>query len=228
MSLNRELLTRIARKLGSLRDRLVFVGGSVVELYFTDPASDRVRPTTDTDAICEVTSYTAFHRLGDALRERGFRQRPEASDPPYRWRHGGDVLDLMPRDAAVLGFSNRWYDLAVERTRDAAVAPGLAIRIPAPEVYLATKLSAHEGRGLDDPFTSADLEDVVALFTNRPELVREVLEADAELRDWIRERTSRFFPESRRTELVAAFLPETRSLPGLTHRVVKRLDSVGE
>lgn len=49
VSSNRELLIRTVRKIEPLLDRLVFVRGAVVEPYFTDPASDRVRPTTDTD-----------------------------------------------------------------------------------------------------------------------------------------------------------------------------------
>lgn len=95
MSANRKLLVRVARKVEPLLDRLVFVGGAVAELYFSDPASDRVRPTSDADAVCEAASYTELHGVGDQLRDLGFRQSLQEGDPPYRWRSGPDVLDLM-------------------------------------------------------------------------------------------------------------------------------------
>jgi hypothetical protein len=41
---NRELLLRVARRLGPVLDELVFVGGQVAELLVTDPAAVRVRP----------------------------------------------------------------------------------------------------------------------------------------------------------------------------------------
>lgn len=228
MSSNLELLVRVARKVEPLLDRLVFVGGAVVELYFTDPASDRVRPTTDTDAICEVTSYTAYHRLGDRLRELSFTQSLRASDPPYRWRSGDDVLDLMPRDESVLGFTNPWYGAALEQTLSTEIERELTIRVPEPPVFLATKLAAHTDRGRGDPLTSIDLEDVIALVANRPELVTETKRSDPALRDWIGRHTVRLIPSGESREIVGAFLPEARQLSGLLPRVTERLDELRE
>lgn len=118
MSANRDLLVRVATKIHTLLDELVFVGGVVVELYFTDPASPRVRPTGDADAICEASGYGAYHRLGDRLRELGFVQTATAADPPYRWRSGPDVLDVMPMDPGVLGFETRLVPDLLDRVLD--------------------------------------------------------------------------------------------------------------
>lgn len=223
MSSNRELLVRTVRKIEPLLDRLVFVGGAVVELYFTDPASDRVRPTTDTDCLCEVSSYTEYHRLGDRLRELSFRQSLRDADPPYRWRSNNDVLDVMPPNPSVLGFNNPWYDAALKDTRSTEIAEGLKIRVPAPPMLLATKLAAHGDRGTDDSLTSVVMEDVIALLANRPELVDEVEAADRELREWIGRRIARFLPSEQAGELVAAFLPEVRQVPGLQSTVTDRV-----
>lgn len=132
MTSNRELLVRTVQKIEPSLDRLVFVGGPVVEFYLTDPASDRVRPTTDTDCLWEVSSYTEYHRLGDRLRDLSFRQSLRNADPPYRWRSGNDVLDVMPPDPSVLGFTNPCYGAALEDTRSTEIADGLEIRMPAP------------------------------------------------------------------------------------------------
>ncbi len=184
MSENRDLLIRVARQLGPLRAELVFVGGATVELYFTDPASDRVRPTVDADAICEVTGYAEYYRFGERLRSLGFRQ--DMPDPIYRWRIGSDVLDVMPTDERVLGFSNRWYAPAIRAAQTVLLEPDLSILVPPPPVFLAAKLAAHENRGLADPLTSQDLEDVVALLANRPELSDEVAATDRECRPTFR------------------------------------------
>jgi hypothetical protein len=51
---NRDALVRLARLLGPLADELVFVGGRVADLLVTDPVGLRVRPTDDTDCVCEA------------------------------------------------------------------------------------------------------------------------------------------------------------------------------
>lgn len=228
MSPNLRMLARVAGKVEPLLDRLVFVGGAVAELYFSDPASDRVRPTTDTDAICEVGSYTDYHRLGERLRSCSFTQTLESADPPYRWRSGDDVLDIMPRDAEVLGFSNPWYGAALERTQAVELDDGLEIAIPEPPIYLATKLAAHEDRGRDDPLTSADLEDVIALITNRPQLLSEVEGSELALKNWIADRVTRLIPSDEARDVVGAFVPEARQVPGLQGKVMERLETLRE
>lgn len=228
MSSNRALLVRVARKIEPLLDRLVFVGGAVVELYFTDPAAGRARTTTDTDAICEVATYTEYQRLGDRLRELSFTQSLREADPPYRWRSGEDVFDLMPRDEDVLGFTNPWYDSALAENRAVEIDRALTIRIPDPPVYLATKLAAYEGRGRDDPLVSADLEDVVTLIANRGELVEEVEAAEPELRRWVSERIGSALPADQTVELVAGFLHEERRVAGLVSVVSDRVARLRE
>lgn len=51
MTANEDLLLGIAERLRPVLSELVFVGGATVELYITDPASARPRPTTDVDVV---------------------------------------------------------------------------------------------------------------------------------------------------------------------------------
>lgn len=224
MSANLELVVRVARKVEPLLDEFVFVGGAIVELYFTDPVSDRVRPTADTDVVCEVTSYSEYHRLGEQLRELSFRQSARDADPVYRWRSGDDVLDVMPRDASILGFSNSWYERALERKRPIEIDDGLVVYVPEPPVYLATKLAAHDDRGRDDPLTSVDLEDVVALLSSRPELPGEVEQSDPALQQWVGKQVDRSFRPQKVREIVGSFLPEVRWIPELREIVIGRIE----
>ena len=41
----------IAKKLGPLRERVVFLGGATTGLLITDPAAPPIRPTEDVDVI---------------------------------------------------------------------------------------------------------------------------------------------------------------------------------
>lgn len=101
-------LAGTARKLAPLLDQIVFVGGSVTGLLVTDPAAAPVRPTLDVDAIVALASYKDFTDLENRLRELGFHQSLADGAPICRWLSGDLILDLMPTDASILGFSNTW------------------------------------------------------------------------------------------------------------------------
>jgi hypothetical protein len=64
---------------------------------------------------------------------------------------------------------------------------GRPIRAASPPYLLATKLEAFKSRGNADLLGSRDFGDVIALIDGRPELVNEVLAAEADVRDYIAE-----------------------------------------
>lgn len=110
---NLKQLIDAAGKLKPLLDELVFVGGCASGLLLSDAAAAPVRATIDVDAVVEAASYVEFMAIEQRLQELGFRQ-PADGGPICRWVHGDLILDLMPTDAAVLGFSNRWYLPAIK------------------------------------------------------------------------------------------------------------------
>ena len=223
MSANRELLAGIARRITPLLDELVFVGGATAELYFTVPLSTRVRPTLDADAICEATGYVAYAALGAQLRSLGFIQSPSEGDPPFRWRADVGMLDVMPIDPDVLGFSNPWYPYGIATAVPFDLAEDLRIRILNPPTFLATKLAAYEGRGRSDPYTSHDLEDIVTFLARRAEAADEVAEEDQEMRRWIGARMRAFLLQENAEELLLANLPEAVRFPRLLPLVLERI-----
>lgn len=183
---NVELLARVATALGDLRERVTFVGGCATALLITDPAAAPVRATQDVDAIVAVVSLADYHRIGGALRERGFVQTLEDGEPPYRWTYAGLKLDLMPTDAGILGFSNRWYG-AVQRSAVMMVigGGGVAVRVADAPSFVATKLEAFLDRGGGDYLSSHDLEDVLSVVDGRAELVAELGRAPPELQAFV-------------------------------------------
>jgi predicted nucleotidyltransferase len=183
---NLDQVVAAAAKLRPLLNQIAFVGGCVTGLLLTDPAAAPVRPTLDVDAIVAIASYAEFTVLERCMRELGFRESRAEGAPICRWLHGDLILDLMPTDPSILGFSNRWYRPALEHSQTTSIG-GYEVRLITAPYFLATKLEAFHGRGEDDFRASRDLEDIVTVIDGRPELMDEVPIAAADLRKYLRE-----------------------------------------
>ena len=134
---NVSLLERAAEQLGeALLEQLVFVGGAVAGVLITDPAMPEIRPTQDVDVICSVIARSDYHQLGRQLRQRGFQEDSRPGAPLCRWCTDDLILDLMPTQGEILGFSNRWYPLALETAQLQELPSGCSIRIVTAPAFL--------------------------------------------------------------------------------------------
>jgi hypothetical protein len=113
-SANIEMLQVVAKGLGALKEDVVFVGGSVAELYASNPELSDIRPTLDVDCVIELHSRTAFAKLEDNLRALEFTNDTSNGAPICRWIYQGIMVDVMPTNADFLGFSNLWYAEGIE------------------------------------------------------------------------------------------------------------------
>lgn len=181
-------LEAAAAILGPVLDEVVFVGGATIHLWLTEPGAPPARATEDVDVICEVATRAEYYRLGSRLRERGLR---EAIDEPVicRWKSVDPqlVLDVMPTDPDILGFSNPWYEEAISTAATIALDSDAEIRAAMPVLLVATKLCAWKGRGKGDLLRSLDTHDVLTLIDGRPELLAEVQAAQPHLRAYIQD-----------------------------------------
>ena len=182
---NLELLAEAARLLKPLLRELVFVGGSTTALLITDKAAAEVRPTYDVDAIAEITSYAAYADFSERLRGCGFKEDTSEGAPICRWRQKKTILDVMPLDANIIGFSNLWYKPALESSVDHELEPDLRVRVVTAVYFCATKLEAFAGRGKNDYQSSHDLEDLMAVVDGRAELVEEIRDGVGNVRAYI-------------------------------------------
>lgn len=181
---NVDNLVTAARLLGKLADEVVFVGGAATGLLLTDPAAPDVRPTLDVDVVVEVASRTEYYRFEERLRERGFLEAPE-EEIICRWKHreGKIILDVMPTDECILGFSNPWYLPAMRHAQGLDVE-GLTLRVISAPFFLATKVEAFNSlgrKGGGDFMASHDLEDIITVLDGRPEVVDDVRQAPEDL-----------------------------------------------
>lgn len=206
-SRNLPRLMAVARALGPLRERVVFVGGAIVNLYSTGAiATPEPRTTDDVDCIVEVAPRTAFYALEEELRQQGFINDIE-SGVICRWTYNGLTVDVMPTEPEILGFSNHWYPAGFSHAALYELPDGTTIRILSPPYFLATKLVALRDRGWNDLRLSQDLEDVVHVVDNRPELIREVLFTEANVRDDIKQRLKELLAHPDFLEAVEWTLP---------------------
>jgi hypothetical protein len=182
------LLELAAATLGDVVDDVVFVGGATIHLWQSEPGAPPTRATEDVDVVCEAATRGRYEALASRLRKRGFGESPHER-VICRWRHreSGLALDLMPDDARVFGFTNRWYTMVLETAVAHRLPSGARIRAAAPPVLLATKLAAWGDRGGGDILGSLDVHDVVVLADGRPQLIDEVRAASPELAAYVRE-----------------------------------------
>ncbi len=201
-----EMVKIVARGFGGLKERMVFLGGAATYLLVTDPALPHIRTTFDVDVIVEVLSRMDYYRLEDALRERGFIQRIDSDHPVCRWSFQQVIVDIMPTDEKILGFSNRWYAEAIRNAEVVSIDEDLKIRLVAAPFFLATKIEAFTGRGGGDFLSSHDIEDIISVINGRKELVSEVEQSSPELRDFLSETFQAFLADEAFLESVPGHL----------------------
>lgn len=183
---NIEMIKVIAKRLGALNEEVVFLGGATTELLITDPAAPKTRVSLDVDVIIEIASLMDFYKLEEDLRQRGFTQRNnEDGEPICRWRIDTIMVDVMPTDPDILGFSNIWYSPAIKAATRYDIDRMTTIRLVTAPYFLATKIEAFYGRGNGDYLGSHDIEDLVALIDGRKEILDEIDGMTGELREYL-------------------------------------------
>lgn len=179
---NIAMLIAMAQAMGPLCEQVVFVGGCATGLLVDDAELMDVRPTDDVDAIVEVASLVAYHRVADKLMDRGFKQTMADNTPPFRWYWNRMQLDLVPLDEKVLGFANRWYRVGFDAALAVEVAGDLKLRHLSAPHFLATKFEAFKDRGNNDVYLSHDLEDIMTVMEGRSSVAQEMATAHAAVR----------------------------------------------
>jgi hypothetical protein len=222
---NAALLLDAVQKLEPLLDQIAFVGGCVTGLLITDPAAAPVRPTIDVDAIFEIAAYADLAAWDERVLALGFHRMSAEGAPICRWVHQQLILDLMPTDPKILGFANEWYPAALANAGQLSIGNYKARVITSP-YFLATKLEAFHARGRNDYRLSRDLEDIVTVVDGRPELVAEVRQNDAKLRNYMADELSNLLSSRDFLEALPGYLlPDAPSQQRIAI-IVRRLNQI--
>jgi hypothetical protein len=225
---NLELLARAARLLEPLLVELVFVGGCTTSLLITDKAAAEVRPTYDVDAIAEITSYAAYADFSERLRKLGFHEDTSEDAPICRWRQKKTILDVMPLDEKILGFSNRWYRPAMKFAVEHEMEPGLSIRVVNSVYFCATKLEAFASRGKGEYMASHDLEDLLSVIDGRPELFQEVEAAPSDARRYVATEVYKLLQVEEFVDALPGHLHPDSASQGRINTILNRMKQIAD
>ena len=192
-----EMIDVVAQSLGDdLLEKVVFVGGCTTALLVDDVVTlQHIRSTEDVDMIVEVLSKSEYQDLCQTLRQRGFKESVE-DDVICRWRLGSMIVDIMPTDQEILGFSNIWYPEAVEFAKSYQLPSNRIIRVVSPTYFLATKIEAFAGRGNNDFLVSQDIEDILSLIDGCSSLIADLHAANKKVKSAIAAAIQTFLNES--------------------------------
>lgn len=205
---NLKRLQKVACGLGDLNESVVYVGGSVAELYVSDPAATDIRPTMDVDCVVELASYKKFNELCDLLRKKGFQNDQSPDAPICRWIYQGETVDIMPDDEDVIGFSNKWYHPAIANKESRVLPDDTVIYIFPVTYYVATKFEALAGRGGNDLRTSHDFEDIIYIINSCPDFIEHYKnEKDEALKQYLKEKIEALIARSNIMEEIECALP---------------------
>lgn len=183
------MLAVVARGLRDLKDQVVFVGGAVVDLYITDPSGDPVRATDDVDCVVGITSRPEYGVLEEKLRGLGFTHPLDDPDAPIcRWRFSGILVDVMPMEGDVLGFSNRWYPEGIANAQRARLEDGTEVSYLSLPYFVASKIEAFFGRGKGDFYGSPDIEDIAAVADRAEDFAEKMASAPESVRTYLEEK----------------------------------------
>ena len=183
---NIDRLQQVVDGLQDLGDKVVFVGGTTVRLYASDTAAVELRATMDVDCVVELFSYSEYEAFGELLRQRRFYNDISSNAPICRWVYQDVIVDIMPDDENILGFSNQWYKPGFDNREKYELPSGKIIYILPVTYFVATKLDAVVGRGGNDLRISHDFEDLIYVLNYCPEFKMRLRDAEENIKEHIK------------------------------------------
>lgn len=181
--INRAATKKIALALGELNEQVVFVGGAVVSLYIDDPSADDVRPTKDIDISMEITSLSQLEAIRETITQKGFYQSSEDT-VICRFRYEDIKVDLMSTKEVGWVPASPWFSPGFKKLVTFEL-DGLKIKCLSLPYYMASKFTAFYGRGIKDPRTSQDFEDIVYLLQYTSSVKQEILDSEDEVKKYL-------------------------------------------
>jgi len=224
---NSYMLEAVANGLAYLKEEMVFAGGAVAELYASNPEATDIRPTLDVDCVIEIHSYSAHTEVEDKLRSLGFVNDTTQGAPICRWIYQDILVDIMPSDSEVLGFSNRWYKEGIKNKISKKLPNGTDIFVFSPEYYLAAKFEANKGRGGSDLRQSHDFEDIIYILDNCAELLDSISKTNETVKIYLKEECTNLLNNKGLVEGIESSLP-FGSEKEATDIIIQRIQKIGD
>ena len=134
-----------------LAEDIVYVGGITTFLYVDVNIADEMRPTYDVDFVIDTSKRKEYDLFQQKLRSKGFTHDTSPGAPICRFKYGEElIIDAMPSDESVLGFSNSWYKEGI-KFKEKVRVEGKEINILPLQYFIASKFEAFNGRRKSEP-----------------------------------------------------------------------------
>lgn len=180
-----QMLEKAAKLLAALDEKIVFIGGATIALYLDEISAIEARPTTDVDCVVNVVPRNKYYQFEEKLRQIGLEQ--DKGKIICRWRYQELIIDIMPDDNSILGFSNPWYKSGIKKSIIYKLPSKKQINIFPVAYLLASKIEAFKSRGNQNFYTSSDVEDIVLLLDGCPDLENEIQQTETKVKKFIKE-----------------------------------------
>lgn len=226
---NIHMLEMVAKGLGKLKDDVVFVGGAVTSLYIDDKGAPPVTASDDIDCVIEVSSMNEYTKIEKTLGKQGFKRPTEVEDQAIicRWDYHGILVDVMPTDEKILGFTNIWYSDAIKNKKIETLPDGTEISIFTLPYFVATKLEAFKSRGESDWRMSQDLEDIISVLDGCTTATEQLTQVSGKLKAYIKKEFAVLAKdESYLREAIEGFLRQSKSAGVRTKKVIKLIQEI--
>ena len=222
-TINREIIRKIAFALGELNEQVVFVGGATIGLYINDPAADDVRPTKDVDISFAIASIGDLEVIREELTRKGFIQTPE-DNVICRFRYEGIKVDVMNTKAVGWAPANPWFSPGFTQRVSLNINKQKIQILPLP-YFLASKFSAYNDRGANDPRTSHDFEDIIYVLDSRTDIVEQLDDVPDDVRPYLEKQLQIILDDRVMHEAILGNLAfETRE--ARYHRIIECINQI--
>jgi hypothetical protein len=223
IDINLEILKSVIFELKSIKDDLVFLGGATISLFITEPHNVTIRETFDVDCVVDVIHRTAYDDISKKLRLIGFNEDMESS-VTCRFKKGSLILDLMPIDEKILGFSNIWYKDGFENAIKVKVG-SIDIKVFSLPFLIATKIEAFKGRGKGQYISSHDIEDIVTLFDGRSTIAMDMKMSNKKVQDYLRAEFKKLLSDQNFQNSLEAHISDRQNLVGRKQIIIDRMNA---
>lgn len=169
--------------------------------------------------IAEILTYVDYIAFSERLREAQFTEDTSEEPLTCRWFHGQLKLDVLALSKEVLGYTNIWYQRALNHAASFVLPSGRPIRVITAPYFLGTKMEAFRGRGQMDFLASHDLEDFVAVIDGRSTTLQEIADSPSDVREYLAEAARSLLSESRFLDAVPGFVLDYGRVPLILERL---------
>lgn len=168
VDVNLGLLRAVAARIGTLRERVMFLGGTILPLLVRADVATDIRVAKDVDIMVHADSKADLWAFEDRLWDAGLKRRTAGATSP--WRFDDIHVDVMTTEPETVDLINRWGMEAVRQKQQRDLGGGLVINVARSTHYLATKIDAFERRGCGNYPASNDVYDMLLVLRGCPDL----------------------------------------------------------